>query len=138
LKKGFTFIELLIVISIIGILAVLAVPIYQGYTKRTRTIEVPWNLKAIVQEQHGFTYDPAYGRFVTAIESLAWKTSSGGSIGKFFKYSTSGVPTCDPGSFPNPVPEGLAEAVALSFSEVPDNYRGACMDSWLDIKTNSE
>ncbi len=78
MKKGFTLIELMIVIAIIGILAAVAIPMYADYTKKARTSEAPGNLKEISKMQIAFREDPAggAGSYANLIGSLKWKTNT--------------------------------------------------------------
>jgi prepilin-type N-terminal cleavage/methylation domain-containing protein len=66
-QKGFTLIELMIVIAIIGILAAIAIPAYQDYTIRSKVSE-GLNLAGAAKLAVAETYD-SNGRFPAADNS---------------------------------------------------------------------
>jgi prepilin-type N-terminal cleavage/methylation domain-containing protein len=54
LKAGFTLVELMIVVVILGILAAVAIPAFSRYVKRSKTSEANQNLQAIFQGETAY------------------------------------------------------------------------------------
>ncbi len=137
MKKGFTMIELMIVISIIGIMSAIAIPMYADYTKRSKVAEVPLTLKTIAQQQIARKEDPiSGGSYATDLATIAWTTSGGSTAGNYYQFGTNGVPDCDPGTAAELLPIGLAEAWAIIPEMVPDDWVTICMDEDLNMLRN--
>ncbi|EMT3775013.1 pilin, partial [Neisseria gonorrhoeae] len=82
LQKGFTLIELMIVIAIVGILAAVALPAYQDYTARAQVSEAI--LLAEGQKSAVTEYYPNHGKW-PADNGAAGVASSSSIKGKYVK-----------------------------------------------------
>lgn len=162
MKKGFTLIELMIVIAIIGILAAVAIPMYSDYTRKSRTAEVQQNLNEIVKMQLIWREDPNGGsktqQYGATFATIGFKTNvgkfdtdvtkcpNGGTTamtsvtaamyacGTFFGYKlntpikfTAAEPECSNTATTG----GLAIAEPALASQVPDDWKKACMSSTM-------
>ena len=72
-KKGFTLIELMIVIAIIGILAAIAIPNFLRFQAKSKQAEAKTNLGAIGTTAEA--YRAEFDTYVTDWASLGWAAS---------------------------------------------------------------
>ncbi len=82
--KGFTLVELVIVIVIVGILSVVAVPVYRGYTKKAMATEGKALLGAINTSQK--VYFAEWAMFVNSGQSAVLDVNA--STNKYFTTFT--------------------------------------------------
>ncbi len=102
-QKGFTLIELMIVVAIIGILAAVAIPAYGDYTARAQAAEAMTLLDGLKTPMtEAFTNDASWnvanisgvltGKYVSAVTSGTWnQTTATGKSTLMAAFRTTGV-----------------------------------------------
>jgi type IV pilus assembly protein PilA len=62
IKKGFTLIELMIVVAIIGVLAAVAIPAFMKYIRKSKTTEAVENVKKIYEGARSYYMEESNAR----------------------------------------------------------------------------
>ncbi len=80
IRQGFTLIELMIVVAIIGILAAVAIPAFMKYIRRSKTVEATMNIRKIFDSSVAY-YEGEHSNTANAILSKQFPASVGPSPG---------------------------------------------------------
>jgi type IV pilus assembly protein PilA len=111
-RRGFTLIELMIVVAIIGILAAIAIPIYSNFQTRARVAKVQADLNALASAVS--MYQAHVGALPNAISDLTVSVSN--SLGQTAGPFVANVPAPPGGGSPAWSAYGYASNANGSFS----------------------
>lgn len=106
---GFTLVELLIVIAVIGILAASSIPVFSSYTASQRLSQAAKNVKNDLRS--------AQNRAINGVEGKAWGMSFNGS-NSYTIFTCTSLSTCTCNGQTNFITKSLATGFTISSATI--------------------
>jgi len=154
-QSGFTLVELMVVVAIIGILSAIAIPNFQSYQRKAKQKEAQVGLSGIYMAEVsnfaerttysscltgiGFTPDGNNRRYIIGFAAgIQTNASFGSTVAGNCLANTQSFPTNAVGAVPGTLPVGTTTAAATFLAGAGGALGGAiAMDTWTinQIKT---
>jgi type IV pilus assembly protein PilE len=140
MQRGFTLIELMIVVAIIAILAAIALPAYQDHVTRSKIAEATTNLGQLRVKMEQFfqdnrTYDSPSAPCKTPPSDAKFFTYSCATpSGTTYTITATGVVAQRMGGFTFTIDQNNAKTTTIA---APSNWTAATASCWISNKNGS-